>query len=72
LERGRSLSSLSFQGYMEGALRTGEVAARRIMRSLGLSPLPEPQGVNNPQRRRRNNYLMHRFGFSNDLTELED
>jgi monoamine oxidase len=64
--------SLSFQGYMEGALRTGEVAARRIMRSFGLSPLPEPQGVNNPQRTRRNNYLMHRFSFSNDLTELED
>lgn len=61
--------SLSYQGYMEGGCRTGEVAARRILRDLGFSYLPQPP-LQPPT-----NYQLHRYRriprtrrFSNDFT----
>jgi monoamine oxidase len=62
--------SLSFQGYMEGACRTGEIAALRILRSMGVSPKAPKQNVNNSLLQRRNG-LIRRQDFSNDLPELE-
>ncbi|MCC5663076.1 FAD-dependent oxidoreductase [Nostoc sp. CHAB 5784] len=35
--------SLSYQGYMEGGCRTGEVAAWRILKDLGWRNIPVEQ-----------------------------
>jgi monoamine oxidase len=35
--------SLSYQGYMEGGCRTGEVAARKILKDLGFQNIPAQQ-----------------------------
>ncbi|MBG1269665.1 flavin monoamine oxidase family protein [Nostoc sp. WHI] len=62
--------SLSYQGYMEGGCRTGEVAARRILKDLGW-----PDTATQQQQPITTNQLHHyrkiprQQRFSNDLTK---
>ncbi|MBD2385920.1 flavin monoamine oxidase family protein [Cylindrospermum sp. FACHB-282] len=61
--------SLSFQGYMEGGCRTGEVAAKRILKDLGVNiPTQQEQPItNNPVFRNRRMNRQQRLG--DDFTD---
>ncbi|BAZ51442.1 hypothetical protein NIES4103_40910 [Nostoc sp. NIES-4103] len=62
--------SQSYQGYMEGGCQTGEVAAKRILKDLGLPNIHilQKQPINNYQPHRYRKIPRHQR-FSDDLTQ---
>lgn len=63
--------SLSYQGYMEGGCATGEVAARRILKDLGLRNISAQQKkpINTNQLLRRHPRIPRDERFSDDYTQ---
>ncbi|QLE39447.1 FAD-dependent oxidoreductase [Nostoc sp. C052] len=63
--------SLSYQGYMEGGCATGEVAAQRILKDLGLRNISAQQKkpINTNQLNRRHPRVPRDERFSDDYTQ---
>ncbi|MEH2326779.1 MAG: NAD(P)/FAD-dependent oxidoreductase [Nostoc sp.] len=63
--------SVSYQGYMEGGCRTGEVAAKRILKDLGWRNIPAEQkkSITTNQLNRYHPRIPRDESFSNDYTQ---